>query len=393
VSQLAGLRRRWQRAYGTLALALILTIQAAGWPAANADERSDAEARLEAIAAELAELQATLERDRGALSSERESLEALDQSIQDNSERTVAAVQAVSAQREAVQQIETEQAAFIAQLERREDALARQILAAWRLSRQSRLKLVLNQDDPARLGRLLAYYDYLGQAQGDQISELRDALGRLDALREDKDQALAELAGRQEALEDEQRALAAQRKDRLALLAQLESAIASDGARLEELQRNRADLEALLERLDDALADIPSDLGSRKHPTELRGALPMPVNGPVRQAFGQAREADMTWQGWLIGAAAGEPVRSIAYGRVAYADWLRGYGLLLIIDHGDGFMTLYGHNESINVDVGDWVEPGTVISRVGQGAAGRQGLYFELRRGGKAVDPAAWISR
>ncbi len=372
---------------------ILLVLALTGSGQLGADERSETETRIKEIGLEISQLQATLEQNRGELSRERSALRELDLDIQSNARSLAEAGTALVAQEAEVQRLEADQAAFLQQLERREDALSRQVLAAWRLGRESRLKLILNQDDPARLGRLLAYYDYLGQAQGEQIRELRDVLVKLDEMRAAIDRELVSLNDIKVRYEKQQATLEAQREERSLLLAQLEQEISGDSARIEELERNRADLETLLQRLDDALADIPSDMGDRKHPAELRGQLPMPTAGRVLQAFGQPRAAGMKWQGWLIGAPAGQAVRSIAYGRVAYADWLRGYGLLLIIDHGDGFMTLYGQNESLSAEVGDWVEPGEVISSVGQGADRRQGLYFELRREGKAVDPAAWIKR
>ena len=119
----------------------------------------------------------------------------------------------------------------------------------------------------------------------------------------------------------------------------------------------------------------------------------MPVAGPVKYAYGQSRDGGLSWQGWLIGAEPGTEACAVAYGRVAFADWLRGYGLLIIIDHGHGFMSLYGHNESLLFEVGAWVEPGEAISVVGANPGSDQGLYFELRRGGKAIDPAGWLAR
>ena len=119
----------------------------------------------------------------------------------------------------------------------------------------------------------------------------------------------------------------------------------------------------------------------------------MPVSGRVLKAFGQQRVEGLSWQGWLIEADAGREVNAIAYGRVAYADWLRGYGLLMIIDHGEGIMSLYGHNESLLHGVGDWVFPGSPISIVGSNQGAAQGLYFELRSQGKPVDPAGWLKR
>ena len=121
--------------------------------------------------------------------------------------------------------------------------------------------------------------------------------------------------------------------------------------------------------------------------------MPIPVKGRVKHAYGQPRTAGLRWQGWMIGAANGSEVKAIAYGRVAYSDWLRGYGLLLIIDHGDGFMSLYANNESLLHEVGDWVEPGAGISTVGTSPLNGNGLYFEIRKNGKAMDPAVWLKR
>jgi len=380
-----------RRDRGSRFRAALLALCLAG--AAGADERGDVEAQLADIARDIEALQDRLERDRGQLNRERGELERLDRDIQDTA-RTLAEVAAdLETQRKSVRGLEQERDAYLAQLGEREDALGRQILAAWELSRASRLKLVLNQDDPARVGRLLAYYELIGEAQGARIEELRAALARLEGIQEALDRELATLDGIQKEHERRRERLQAQRQERLALVASLERSLADDAARLDELRRNRADLETILERLGDALADIPADLGQRRHPAEQRGQLPMPVGGRVLQAFGQPRAAGLVWQGWLIAAPAGEAVRAVAYGRVAYADWLRGYGLLIIVDHGDGFMSLYGHNESLRAEVGDWVEPGEVIATVGRGPEQRQGLYFELRREGRAVDPAAWVNR
>ncbi|MEM1412353.1 MAG: peptidoglycan DD-metalloendopeptidase family protein [Pseudomonadota bacterium] len=356
-------------------------------------DREATREQLESVEAAIAELQASLAQERGALGREREAVKAVDLELQANA-RAIAALDAEIDQQQAeVARLEAEQDAYLATLANRQDELGQQVLAAWTLSRESRLKLVLNQDDPARLGRLLAYYDLFGAAQAEHIMELRDVLERLDIMQADIDTELATLS----ALQREQRAegerLGGRREERQVLVQALVASLGAGENRLQELTRNRSDLETLLERLDNALADIPADLGRRLHPTQKRGTLPMPVPGRVRAAFGQPRTAGLAWQGWLIEAQPGREVRAVAYGRVAYADWLRGYGLLLIVDHGDGFMSLYGHNESLRAEVGDWVDAGTRVSTVGQGPEGRAGLYFELRRDGKAIDPAGWLQR
>jgi len=282
---------------------------------------------------------------------------------------------------------------YLIKLQQRHDQLAEQIRASYRLDSQSRLKLILNQDSPAQLGRMLAYYDYINRAQLDKISGLREALTTLETMQQSIDLELSQLA----MVQTEQRAvmnqLDQQRKQRRTLLVALDQRIDDKESQLRELERNQQDLETLLERLTDVLADIPADLGKHLGVARQKGRIPMPVNGPVRHAFGQSRGGGLHWQGWLIAAVAGSEVSAVAYGRVAFADWLRGYDLLIIIDHGEGFMSLYGHNESLLYEAGDWVEPGEIISVVGVRTGNDQGLYFELRKNGKSVDPAAWLAR
>jgi septal ring factor EnvC (AmiA/AmiB activator) len=289
--------------------------------------------------------------------------------------------------------LERQKEGYLASIDHRMEQLAEQVRSSYKMGSQSRVKLVLNQDDPARMGRMLAYYDFLNRAQVQKITGLKDALTTLDEMQKTIDQELSRL----ESVQNEQavvmKELNRQRGAREILLAQLSSRIDSDETRLRELEQNRKDLEVLLERLSNVLADIPADLGSRTGLAAQKGSLPMPLKGPVKHAFGQRRAGGLRWQGWLIESPTGTEASAIAYGRVAFADWLRGYGLMLIIDHGQGFLSLYGHNESLLQDVGAWVEPGEIISIVGSNPGSGQGLYFELRKNGKAVDPAVWIAR
>ena len=369
-----------------------LAVDAPG-PEAGDLDRAEAESKLADLLQEIGRLQAQLEASRDEQRREQDQLKHLDLRIQDVDR----ALRALAAQRLLQEQelaaLEQQRSEYLDSLEQRMDRLAEQLRGAYRGGRQSRMKLVLNQDDPAVLGRMLAYYDYFSRAQMRRISLLREALATLETMQQSIDRELARLAelsaSQQQLLED----LGGQRRDREALLAELAGQIGSEEARLRELERDRQDLEALIERLTDVLADIPADLGSHLGVARQKGRLPMPLQGPVAQAFGQSRSGGLHWQGWLIGAAPGTEVIAIAYGRVAFADWLRGYGLLLIIDHGQGFMSLYGHNESLLHEVGAWVEPGEAISVVGANPGSGQGLYFELRKDGKAIDPAAWLAR
>ena len=292
-----------------------------------------------------------------------------------------------------LQQLELEREQQLAQLEINQGQLAEQVSDTYRLSRQSRLKLVFNQDNPAELSRMLAYYEHINRAQGQKILALREALASLEAIYQRIELQLQEIATAQELQQQELQLKQQQRESRQQLLAELQKQIGSNEAQLREFEQNRKDLEALLEKLTDVLADIPSDLGQHVSVSTQKRQLPLPVDAKVRKAFGQERGGGMYWQGWVFDAPPGSEVTSIAYGRVAFADWLRGYGLMIIIDHGEGFMSLYGYNESLLWEVGDWVEPGNVIATVGSNSAGEQGLYFELRKDGKALDPAGWLKR
>lgn len=367
-----------------------------GWIAAQADNsltQVEAESRLKQLKTEISGLKSELERNRSSLSEEQKVLKSTDLDIQANALELRKLESTRQAHDRELATLHTEQQDYLRSLDQRREVLSSQIMAAYRLGRESRLKLVLNQDSPARLSRTLAYYDYFSRSQASQIEELRRVLDTLDQMRAKINlelSALEDVQKRQQLVLDE---MTGQRNERKAIIDNLSSRINTDEARLVELQNNRKDLETLLEKLSNALSDIPPDLGKRLGPVEMKGKMPIPVQGRVKHAFGQPRTAGLRWQGWLIGAANGTDVKAIAYGRVAYSDWLRGYGLLMIIDHGDGFMSLYANNESLLHELGDWVEPGATLSTVGSSPLNGDGLYFEIRKDGKAMDPAVWLKR
>ncbi|MFC1795780.1 murein hydrolase activator EnvC family protein [Pseudomonadota bacterium] len=387
----------WTRMPGmlrtTLLVLLVTCFYTVGSNAQNDSEQQTAETRLKQIQVEIKQLQNELQESRAEHRTEQDRLRELDLRIQSaNLDYRDLEKQRKSHLAE-LAELEIRKDEFLFSLEQRHDQLAEQIRASYRLGRQSRLKLVLNQDSPAQLGRMMAYYDYINRAQIDRISDLRAALLTLERMQESIDAELIRLEGVQKEQSLVLKRLDEQRSERRLLLAELAGQISSDESRLRELQRNRQDLETLISRLANVLADIPADLGQHLGVASRKGRLPMPVEGPVVHAFGQTRGGGLRWQGWMIEADAGQDVIAVAYGRVAFSDWLRGYGLLIIIDHGEGFMSLYGHNESLLHEAGDWVEPGEAISVVGTAVGNSQGLYFELRKNGKAIDPAAWLSR
>ena len=389
-------------AYGNATLCSLLLCLFICWPTATfsaqetgraSPSQAEVEQRLEQLRRNIIELQGKLDQTRIDHGQEQQRLRELDLQIQDTARQLRALGQEESFHALQLAELEETRDQQIRDLQNRQTQLAAQINATYRLSSQSRVKLVLNLDNPAELSRMLAYYDHFNRAQLEKINVLKDLL---NALQETHRSIEAELS-RIKSVQMEQQAILerqqAQRTEREGILVALAAKMDNEQAELLELNRNREDLEILLQRITDVLADIPADLGQHAGLAAQKGSLSLPVEGRVLHGFGQSRAAGVKWQGWLLEAAAGTEVRSIAYGRVAFSDWLRGYGLLMIIDHGQGFMSLYGYNESLLWEVGDWVEPGSVIATVGSQQGAEQGLYFELRKSGKAVDPAAWLKR
>jgi septal ring factor EnvC (AmiA/AmiB activator) len=269
-------------------------------------------------------------------------------------------------------------------------ALAGQLRAAYLIGHEEPLKLLLNQKDPARAGRMFVYYSYFGRARAQEIHSIEDNVARLDQLDTDlatEDAKLAELEKQQRAeLTEVEQA----RSRRTVVLANLEQESHTRAQNLEKLRSHQAGLEKLLRELREAMEKYPVE-GNDAF-AHLRGKLAWPVNGHVVARFGETRAGGVKWDGVLVATERGAPVKAIYQGRVIYADWLPGLGLLTIVDHGDGYMSLYGHNERLYKAVGERVAAGDAIASAGDsGGSNRPELYFEIRKGGKPVDPRPWF--
>lgn len=270
-------------------------------------------------------------------------------------------------------------------------ALAAELRAAWMSGGHSRVKLMLNQQDPAELGRMLAWHRYLAEARAERMDGLRGRLAdlaevsrELDAENERLLAAEARQAAAVSALEDA-------RRTRQAAVSALDADLARQGAEVARLREEAAALERLIEDLQAALADLP--IPESEPFIQQRGRLAWPVNGRVSRDFGERRGEGPPSNGVLIAAERGAEVRAVWHGRVAYADWLPGLGLLLVLEHGDGFMSLYGHNEVLFGAVGDWVSAGQVLGQAGDSGGREQaGLYFEIRNGTRPENPRRWLS-
>jgi septal ring factor EnvC (AmiA/AmiB activator) len=269
--------------------------------------------------------------------------------------------------------------------------VATELRSAWQLGSQGQLMVLLNQENPHDVARAMAYYRYLYEARTRLLERYRDTLLELQSVEQQISSAQAKLQATQDDLQQQQADLVTAQQDRQQALAKLNNSIANKNAQLKKLEADRRELQGLLEAIEVAVDKLVLPDNYQAF-SAARGKMPWPVSGKTKNRYGRPRnEGKMRWQGLVIEAKEGSTVRAIHHGRVVYADWLRGYGLLLIIEHGDGYMSLYAHNQSLLREVGEWVTAGSAISTVGNsGGQIRSALYFEIRHDGKPTDPGRW---
>ncbi len=270
-------------------------------------------------------------------------------------------------------------------------ALGKQLAALYRLGPTPQLKLLLNQSDPAELDRMQAYLNRLAQARQQRLTDI----DRLDTALADTEQALVERQTRLDALGDEldaqSRLLARRTEERRGVVDTLDDRYGSEADRLADLNQSREQAEQQLRAIQAELARLAEPTPTT-HITRTQGDLPWPVQGAIMATF--QRRDGVHYNGIVIQADAGSSVTAVHSGRVVFADWMRGFGNLLIIDHGDQIMTLYAHLQQFSARPGQQVNRGAEIGRVGNsGGQSRAALYFEVRRGGQPINPQRWIAR
>jgi septal ring factor EnvC (AmiA/AmiB activator) len=269
--------------------------------------------------------------------------------------------------------------------------LAQQLRVAYINGNDEWLRVVLSQQDVTTLGRRMVYYSYLSRQRSLSITNLRALLQALELTRREIEQEARELLALESQLADQLDKIADTRSERARLVARIDVEIETKDTEITRLNSQAEELSALvaaLARVVPAMPDVDAEPFAGQ-----TAQLSWPADGPVLKRFGQSRaDGRLNWQGVLLGATAGSDVRSVYHGRVIFSDWLDGMGLLMIIEHGDGYLSLYGHNQDLLKDVGEWVEPGEMIAHVGDsGGKVNAGLYFEIRKNGTPVDPGQWV--
>lgn len=366
--------------------AILLVAASSGLPAA------DEEAELEALRGRMTDMRRALESDQGKRSAAETELRKVETDIGERNAalRRLRDQQSETARR--IGELERERVVVEARIGVERDSLAAQVRAAYVTGRNERLKLLLNQQDPAHLGRMVVYYDYFNRMRRDTIASVSADLARLNAVATEQETE----AMRQRQLEQRQSQeldkLEQARARRAEVLVAVDASIRAKGDAIAEMETQAATLEKLVEELREVLRDFPVEADAPF--ADVKGQLAWPLRGRLLRDFGQPRaQGRLKWDGVLVGAAPGTQVKAVYHGRVAYADWLTGLGLLVILEHGDGYLTLYGHNESVFKSVGEWVAPGETIAEVGDsGGQAQPALYFEIRRGRQPQNPHRWFA-
>lgn len=379
-----------------------------------AQDQADASKRLERVRKELREVAAERRQVEGRRSEAARQLRSADEGVARAARELRELQQQVGAAEEELEQLQARRTGMEASLAGRRDELAGLLRSAQAQGGAAPLKLLLAQDSVAEANRMLAYHGYL---QRDRVERIRALATEL----EDLARLEREIADRRDALEASRAGLdtrlaelQAERGKRQALVADLDARFQDRQSREKALGRDAKALEDVLARLREAAARAEAERRAaaareaerRKDGTSAPAPRPAPASGPsvggagwpvdgrLLAGYGATMPDGRKSQGLLVGAAAGTSVRAAAAGTVVYAEWMSGYGLILIIDHGDGHMSLYAHNETLLRQAGDAVAAGDPVATVGSsGGHGQPALYFELRRGGKPIDPRGWLGR
>jgi septal ring factor EnvC (AmiA/AmiB activator) len=275
-----------------------------------------------------------------------------------------------------------------------QELIAQQIRIAYQLGRQKKIKVILNQEDPATVNRAITYLDYFNKARISLMTEFAATITELNSLEPTIIEEKSRLEDSQLDLDKQYASLEQERSVRENAIAALNATITTKGAQLSDAEKERTRLEKLLKAVEEAVANLklPADY---KDFAKRKGQMKWPVLGRISNSFGTPRtQGGMRWQGVTLKAKAGNNVRAIHHGRIVFADWFGSSGLLIIVDHGEDYMSLYAHNESLLRETGDWVRAGEPLATVGvSGGQMEPALYFEIRHNGKPINPKYWIKK
>jgi murein hydrolase activator len=362
------------------------------------DEKSD----MEKLQKDIAALQKELKSVQGARSGLQKELEKSETQINDLEKKAEDIKKELNKQHQDLDDLKQERTQLEQQRTSQQEKIAAQILAAYKLGQQSDVKLLLNQESPDKVSRLMSYHGYFVLAQQRKVETYRDTINKIDSITPDIEKKTLELASIQSQLDSQRTALGSAHKERQIALNKVNSQIKNKQQELTQLNEDRQKLQVLLSRVTRKIASsgainspayVPLPKGGEKFSVR-KGRLLWPTKGKMIHRFGSPRIAgQLNWSGAYIASEPGNKVIAVHHGRVVFADYFGGHGLLIIVDHGEGFLSLYAHNQSLLKKAGDPVTAGESIAIIGNsGGQSSIGVYFEIRRDGKPIDPSTWLA-
>ncbi len=373
-------------------LLLSLGLWACAGVVAAAQEREQAERDLSEVSAAIADIQAWLQQATTRETEQESALRETQLALSDAQQALAEQTQALAAARAEQQSLQQQSRELLASKREQEQVLAALLRHAYINRKDNALKSLLNAESLSEGARQLQYTRYLSEFQLDRIESFNATLSELAALDTEVAQNLSLMARQQQQAIRLENELEQARESQTAALAEIRNSIASRSSAMTQLETQQSELQQLIEEITRALEGV-SSFAQIMPLADSRGRLPPPVDEPVAHAFGATYGGgSLVRKGLSYAPNPGNPVRAVHAGRVVFADWLRGSGLLIVLDHGQGYMSLYGHNEALTVNGGDWVDAGEVLARSGINSSDRTaGLYFEIRRNGEPQDPTAWL--
>lgn len=308
--------------------------------------------------------------------------------------RSIAAIQGqLERQQQTLLSLQNRQKALNDKRAKQEHLISEQVRIAFQLGRSNQIKLLLNQESPATVARAIRYLDYVNKARFDQLEAYAETLADIERLKPTIINEELRLQKTKDSLDTELVLLANEQSNRKIALNAINNAISNKDEELANRRAERERLEQLLVAVEQAVANLALPPEYRAF-HERKGDMNWPVKGVITNQYGSRKiSGGLRWQGVELSAPKGSPVRAIHNGRVVFANWFKGQGLLLIVDHGEGYLSLYAHNESLLRETGDWVKAGEPIASVGS-SGGQQdnALYFEIRHNGKPINPSHWCT-
>ncbi|VUD59567.1 Murein hydrolase activator EnvC [Thalassocella blandensis] len=373
----------------TVLLLAVMTFHSS-WAQTDGDQQ----AQLDTLKKNIEQLKKELAETKSNRNDVHQALEKTETSIGELNKKAEQLKRELDQRKKKLNNLRDERSQLDKQKQQQQATVGQYINAAYRAGQQSNLRLLLNQQEPARVSRNLKYYSYFVDARQQKIASYISTIERINAIEPEIAFEATKIQQNVDKLNTQKQQLNNAQSSRRQLLAKLDKNIVSQDQRLKSLLEDRSRLERLLSQVLNNVDDVKLS-GTSERFGSLKGQIPWPIKGRVLQTFGSDRIGNkLAWEGMLISSPAGTPVKAVHYGRVVFSDYLRGHGLLIIVDHGTGFMSLYAHNQTLYKTLGEWVDTGDTIASVGNSGGQKQSaLYFELRHEGKPTNPQRWLKR